>query len=138
MSDMWIVVIGVVSVLSALAIVTFAARPSEFRSKPIVVQPSVEWIIASAQPAPAPPSTPVAARQAPHIPARPDPAPPVVPALEASGPGLDYLKRPAVRTIKRGASDQALAWAKPPARTTTGSSNEQPNRRVEPRETLPI
>jgi hypothetical protein len=130
MSDMWIVVIGVVSVLSALAIVTFAARPSEFRSKPIVVQPPVEWIVASAQPVPA--------RQPPPIPARRDTAPPVVPALEASGPGLEYLNRPAVRTIKRGASDQALVWAKPPARTTNGSSNEQPTGRVEPRETLPI
>jgi hypothetical protein len=138
MSDMWIVVIGVVSVLSALAIVTFAARPSEFRSKPIVVQPPVQWIIASAQPAPSPQSTPVAAVQPSHIPARPDPAPPVVPALEASGQSLEYLKRPAVRTIKRGASDQALAWAKPPARTTSSPAHGEPTGRVEPRETLPI
>jgi hypothetical protein len=137
MSDMWIVVIGAVSVLSALAIVTFAARPSEFRSK-FVPESPVQWSTVSAEPVAIAQSSPVEAVKLLHIPARPNPAPPVVPVLEASAQGLEYLTHPAVRTIKRGASDQESVWAKPPARNAGGSSQTKASGPVEPRETLPI
>jgi len=87
MTDVSIVVVGVISVLSGVAIVAWLARPSEFRSVRFVA------------PARHPRYISVAPRRAPEVLREPRPD------VRVSSP----------RTITRGAGEQASFWAKPPS-----------------------
>jgi len=102
MSDLWIVVTGAVSVLSGVAVITWLARPSEFRSVSVVQPPRYVSMPAPVA-APAPAVTPVV-------------KPIVKPAAPNMLQGSHWdAGRSSPRTISRGAGDQASVWAKPPS-----------------------
>jgi hypothetical protein len=108
MSDMTIVVVGVVSVLCGVAVVTWLGRPSEFRAARHGPVPSPPLYVSG------PPQPPVPQ----HVVAPPLPSE----ARHLLGPpwGATPAERrwePAFalpRTITRGAGEQAAVWAQPP------------------------
>jgi hypothetical protein len=101
MSDLWIVVTGAVAVLSGVAVITWLARPSEFRSVSVVQPPRYVSMPAPVA-APAPVVTPVV-------------KPIVKPASNMLQGSHWDAGRSSPRTISRGAGDQASVWAKPPS-----------------------
>ena len=102
MSDLWIVVTGAAAVLSGVAVITWLAWLSEFRSVSVVPPPRYVSM-------PAPVAAP-----APAV------APVVKPIVKAAAPNMLQgshwdAGRSSPRTISRGTGDQAAVWAKPPS-----------------------
>jgi hypothetical protein len=112
MSDVSIVVVGVIGVLSGVGIVAWIARPSEFRSVRFAAPERHPRYIAVE-----PLTAPKVRREA-----LPDVRRDAVPDVRREALGDVRLASP--RTITRGASDQGSFWAKPPsyAPTSTGAS----------------
>jgi hypothetical protein len=104
MSDMTIVVVGVVSVLSGVAVVTWLGRPSEFR--PVRHAPDQHrpvHVSAPPQPSlPQPVSAPPRLSEPPRV------------GTEAAAERHREPSFALPRTITRGAGAQAMVWAQPP------------------------
>ncbi len=114
MSDMSTVIVGVVSILSCVALVTWLARPSEFRPvrvpraerppKPVRVPKAARRPEPAEQPAVAPALAHLAAQQVPA-------SKPVLPANARAEPSLaDRLAIPRAPRAKKGSGARSFLY----------------------------
>ncbi len=117
MSDMSIVIVGVVSVLSGVAMVAWLARPSEFRSVRVVSHERRPHHVPVA-----PRAAPTAARETftPASFAAPRAAP------TAAHETFTLAGSASPRTIVRGAGEQASHWARPPSFASSSPVTTEP------------
>lgn len=94
MSDMSIVIVGVVSILSCVSLVTWLARPAEFRVKVAAPVPRPRTVVAA--PVAPPPPLPPVARQA-------------VPVLMNALPEKSLSERLAIEPVPRRRSRRSTA-----------------------------
>jgi hypothetical protein len=104
MSDMSTVLVGVVSILSCLALVTYVARPADFRGKVVWPEPPAKVAV----PVPSPRvARPIASSWPPP------PTPPPIPEAAASEP-VPALRAP--RPARKAAARSFLYVTKVPTR----------------------